>query len=100
MDKIQERLRRLVARGFQFIHPTGPEGTLEAVVGVRVHDNVIDVLQLHAENDVRAARMSPNEANVLAPKAAFWQSVGHVATVLDELRALPDRRGRRAGASG
>lgn len=87
---IQERLRRLIARGFQFIHPTGPEGTLEAVVGVRVHNNVMDVVQLHAENDVSAARMAPDEANLLAPKAVFWRSAGNVATVLDELLALPD----------
>lgn len=96
MADAQAQLRQLVARGFQFTHPTGPDGALEAVVGVRVHDNVVDMVRLHAEDDVAARRVPSDEPDVLEPTVVLWQSAGDVDTVLNELLSLPD--GPSAGA--
>lgn len=84
-----DRLVGLIERGFQFMHPTGSDGRLQAVVGVRVHGNVIDLVQLHAENDVTATRMPVGE-DIMAPKTVLWQVHGSVADVLDEVLSLPD----------
>lgn len=84
------RLRALVERGFRFVHPTDADGELAAVVGVRVHDNVVDVVKLRDEDDVLAMRMPGSEADILSPRRTLWQSTGHVSDVLDEVLALPD----------
>lgn len=89
-DATEHRLRELIARRFQFVHPTGPDGTLKAVVGVRVLDAIVDVVQMHAEDNVIATRMPASEADILAPSKVIWQSSGDVCAVLDELLALPE----------
>lgn len=86
----EARLRALVERGFRFVHPTDADGELAAVVGVRVHDNVVDVVKLHDEDDVLAMRIPGSEADVLSPRRTLWQSTGYVCDVLDEVLALPD----------
>lgn len=87
----EDQLRRLVARGFRFIDPRDDDGEVVAVVGVRAHDNVIDVVRLHGEDDAVASRM-PGDANVLAPTTVFWRHAGPAGEVLDQLLALPDDR--------
>ncbi|MDR7302789.1 hypothetical protein [Haloactinomyces albus] len=87
-----ERLRRLVARGFRFMHPRDEQGEILAVVGVRAHDNVIDAIRLQDENDVVATRMPGSEENILAPTRVSWQSTGSVCEVIDDLLDLPDDR--------
>jgi hypothetical protein len=87
----EEQLRRLVARGFRFIDPRDDDGEVLAVVGVRAHDNVIDVVRLHGEDDAVASRM-PGDEDVLAPTTVFWRHTGSAGEVLDELLALPDDR--------
>lgn len=100
-DPTQERLHELITRGFQFLHPTAADGSIQAVVGVRVHDDVIDLVQLHAENDVSATRMPVDEADIMAPKTVLWQIQGQVADVLDEVLSLPDGPNPAAdGAAG
>lgn len=89
-DVVGPRLRRLIDLGYQFVHPTGPDGSVSAVVGVRVHETVIDVIRLYAENDVIATRVPAGEVDILAPRRVVWQSSGHAADVLDELLALPE----------
>ncbi|QFU94415.1 hypothetical protein [Amycolatopsis sp. YIM 10] len=84
-------LRRLIDRGFQFVHPRSPEGEVLAVVGIRAHENVIDVVRLHAEDDVIATRMPGGEPDILAPRTTLWQVSGSVLTVIDQLLALPDQ---------
>lgn len=84
-------LRRLIDRGFQFVHPRSPEGEVLAVVGIRAHEDVIDVVQLHAEDDVIATRMPGGEPDILAPRTTLWQVSGSVLTVIDQLLALPER---------
>ncbi len=86
------RLRQLVARGFQFMQSTDEDGEIAAVVGVRGHDDVIDVIQLRSEDYVVATRMPGDEENVLSPKRVSWSSSGDVCAVIDELLDLPDDR--------
>ncbi|SDX21485.1 hypothetical protein SAMN05421504_102686 [Amycolatopsis xylanica] len=83
-------LRRLVARGYQFMHPRNSRGEVLAIVGIRAHDNVVDVVRLDDEDDVIAMRMPGDEENVLEPSKVLWQSAGTVATVLTEVLALPE----------
>lgn len=83
-------LRALVARGFVFVHPTDDRGRLEAVVGVRAHDGVVDVVHLRAERDVHATRVPGSEVDLMSPRRLLWQASGFVDDVLVELLALPD----------
>ncbi|HWM04048.1 MAG TPA: hypothetical protein VNP92_17065 [Actinophytocola sp.] len=85
------QLRALVARGFRFIDPRDENGDVVAVVGVRAHHNVVDVVQLHGEDEVVAARM-PTDEDVLAPRRVFWREVGSAQHVLAKMLALPDDR--------
>lgn len=94
-----DKLTHLIDRGFQFVHPTGPDGTVEAVIGVRLHDGVIDVVRVLASDDVTAVRMSADEADILTPETILWQSTGEASAVLDELLALPDDD-QEAGQTG
>lgn len=107
---IEAALRRLVARGFQFLHPRSAEGSLVAVVGVRAHDDVVDVVALRAAEDAKATRMPADEPDVLAPSRVQWEVSGSADTVMNALLALPDtgtgagttagRPAMAAGASG
>ena len=87
----EDQLRALRARGFRFMDPRDEHGEVVAVVGVRAHDNVIDVVRLNAEDDVVASRL-PADADVLAPTTVFWRQAGSAGEVLGELLALPDDR--------
>jgi hypothetical protein len=89
---IETGLQRLIDRGFQFVHPCDETGEVLAVVGVRVHDYVVDVVRLNAEDDVVATRMPGTEENILEPEKWLWRSAGDAATVLKALLALPDER--------
>ncbi|MGH3469790.1 MAG: hypothetical protein ACRDQF_18870 [Thermocrispum sp.] len=98
-DDTSDRLVGLIERGFQFLHPTSPDGRLQAVVGVRVHGEVIDMVQLHAENDVTATRMPVGEADIMSPETVLWQTHGCVADVLDKVLSLPDEATSRRPAA-
>lgn len=89
---IESGLRELIHRGYQFVHPCDANGEVLAVVGVRVHDNVVDVVRLNAEDDVVATRMPGTEEDILEPEKWLWRSAGDGATVLTALLALPDER--------
>lgn len=99
-DPISDRLVELIDRGFQFLHPTNAEGQVQAVVGVRVHDGVIDLVQLHAENDVTATRMPVDEPDIMAPKTVLWREHGDVNGVLDAVLALPNENGEAGTGNG
>ncbi|WP_409462066.1 hypothetical protein [Amycolatopsis sp. GA6-003] len=88
---LEEGLQQLIARGYQFVHPTDGSGEVQAVVGVRVHDNVVDVVRLNAEDDVEATRLPGSEHNIFAPTATLWRSRGEANQVLGEVLALPER---------
>ena len=85
------QLRALVARGFRFVDPRDENGDVVAVVGVRAHHDVVDVVQLHGEDEAIAARM-PADQDVLAPRQVFWREVGPAHEVLGAMLALPDDR--------
>ncbi|GDY29586.1 hypothetical protein [Gandjariella thermophila] len=87
---VEDRLRDLIARGFQFLHPRDAEGELVAVVGVRAHHNVVDVLQLHAEDDATAFRIPGDERDIMAPSTTLWRCSGAAIEVLNALLALAD----------
>jgi hypothetical protein len=87
----EDQILKLRARGFYFIDPRDEGGEVVAVVGVRAHDNVIDVVRLHSEDEAIASRM-PSSENILSPTKVFWSQMGPVNEVLGEMLALPDDR--------
>ncbi|HVW44553.1 MAG TPA: hypothetical protein VHC18_24695 [Amycolatopsis sp.] len=84
------RLLGLIDRGYRFLHPCDEEGAVVAVVGVRAHHAVVDVVRLDGEDDVTAVRVPADEPDVFAPGKVLWRSHGDACEVLDELLALPD----------
>jgi hypothetical protein len=87
---IETGLQELVARGYQVVHPADERGDVLAVGGVRVHDDVVDVVRLNAEDDVMATRMPGTEENILEPERWLWRRRGEGAQVLTEILSLPD----------
>ncbi|HWE88235.1 MAG TPA: hypothetical protein VG317_02075 [Pseudonocardiaceae bacterium] len=108
VDSVDSLLREMLAHGFRFVHPTGAAGEIVAVVGVRLHHDVVDVVCLRGEGEAKAARMPSDEPDVLAPTRTIWQQTGRADLVLAALLALPDEPDRHAnghemvfaGASG
>lgn len=92
VDCVDGQLRDLLAHGYEFFHPTGQDGGIVAVVGVRAHHNVIDVVCLRGEGDAKAARMPADEDDFLAPTRTLWQRTGAAVMVLAALLALPDEQ--------
>ncbi len=84
-------LHELIARGFQFLHPCDEHGEVVAVVGVRAHHDVIDVLRLHSEDDAVATRIPGDEEDILEPSRMSWRTTGTAVHVLGELLSLPDQ---------
>ncbi|MTD58063.1 hypothetical protein [Amycolatopsis pithecellobii] len=90
---VETRLMDLIDRGYRFIHPCDDDGNVVAVVGIRAHGSVIDVVRLNAEDDVVASRVPGDEENVLAPRKMLWRRRGAVGEVLNDLLALDDQYG-------
>lgn len=91
VDDITEMLRSLVSRGFLFTHPRDCEGNLLAIQGVRMHDDLIDVVVLRSEQEAKAVRMPGDEQNILWPRTTLWQTGGQAHSVLVALLALDDK---------
>lgn len=72
------------------MQPSDSNGDPLALVGVRGHDNVIDVIRLESEDHVVAARMPGEEDNIFTPNTTWWKVTGSVCEVIDELLKLPD----------
>lgn len=90
MDQITDGLQALIARDFQFAHPRDSEGSLIAVVGIRVHHGVIDIVQLYGEHDADAARVPGEEPDVLFPRTVLWRTTGTAREVVEGVLALGD----------
>ncbi|MBE9375121.1 hypothetical protein IQ251_11780 [Saccharopolyspora sp. HNM0983] len=90
MRQITDGLQSLVAKDFQFAHPRDSTGELVAVVGIRPHRGVIDILQLFGEDDADAARVPGDEPDVLFPKKVLWRTSGPARHVIDALLGLAD----------
>jgi hypothetical protein len=86
---VDVQLRALVARGFRFVDPRDEHGEVLAVVGVRAHDDVVDVIELLGEDDAVATRM-PCDQDILAPRRVYWREQGPASVVLAKLLFLPD----------
>ncbi|HVW40663.1 MAG TPA: hypothetical protein VHC18_04870 [Amycolatopsis sp.] len=87
---VDSRLRDLIGRGYRFIHPRDDRGRVVAVVGIRAHDTVVDVLRIDGEDDVTAFRVPGDEPDILSPRTTLWRCRGAAHDVLDELLALAD----------
>jgi hypothetical protein len=83
-------LQELIARGYRFIHPCNNNGEVLEIVGIRAHDDVVDVVRLSAEDDVHAMRVPGDDENILTPKRVLWQATGPVGAVLAEMLALSE----------
>jgi hypothetical protein len=84
------RLRELVARGFRLMPPIrDDDGELVALIYVRPHGDVIDIVELRGEDDVRAARVSRGQGIRIEPRTTLWRTVGAACDVLDQVLALP-----------
>jgi hypothetical protein len=86
---VDAQLRALVSRGFRFVDPRDEHGDVVAVVGVRAHDGVIDVVEIHGEDDTVATRM-PSGQDVLAPRRIYWREQGPASVVLAKMLYLAD----------
>jgi len=86
----EQALHHLVTAGYRFVHPRDDGGEIMAVVGFRVHGNVVDVVRITDADEAAATRMSADEPDVLAPDEPLWQRTGRVAEVVDELLTLTD----------
>lgn len=89
----------LVERGFRFAHHRDAAGDLMAIQGVRVHDNVIDVVVLRGEDEAKAVRMPGDEQDILAPATTLWRTTGRAPTVLATLLDLADEPAPASAAS-
>ena len=90
---VEARLLDLIDRGYRFLHPCDGDGHVVAVVGIRAHGSVIDVIRLDAEDDAVATRVPGDEQDVLSPRKLLWRCRGTADEVLDELLALADDYG-------
>ncbi|MBB5154920.1 hypothetical protein [Saccharopolyspora phatthalungensis] len=90
MNEITDGLQALMARDFQFAHPRDANGGLVAVVGIRVHRGVFDILQLFGEHDADAARIPGDEPDVLFPSKVLWRTTGPARDVIKDLLALSE----------
>ncbi|GAA0523219.1 hypothetical protein GCM10011581_39070 [Saccharopolyspora subtropica] len=90
-DESSRRLRELVARGFRLMPPVrDSNGELEALIYVRPQADVVDLVEVRAEDDARAARVRRHD-NHVGRSAVLWQTTGSTCSVLDEVLALPGR---------
>ncbi|OZM71479.1 hypothetical protein CFN78_20270 [Amycolatopsis antarctica] len=96
----EARLRGLMDRGYSFVHPRDASGEVVAVVGVRAHGSVVDVVRLEAEDDVVAMRIPGGEPDILAPETVLWKESGSMVAVVDKVLALPDDEGPAETSSG
>ncbi|KAA5824674.1 hypothetical protein ABT337_31760 [Saccharopolyspora hirsuta] len=91
-DQSSIRLRKLVARGFRLMPPVrDADGELMALIYVRPHGDIVDVVELRGEDDVRAARVSQEQGLTANPATAEWHTAGAACEVLDQVLALPER---------
>jgi hypothetical protein len=86
---VDVQLRALVGKGFRFVDPRDEHGEVLAVVGVRAHDSVLDVIELLGEDDAVATRMPPDQ-DLLAPRRVHWREQGSASAVMAKLLSLPD----------
>jgi hypothetical protein len=90
MKDITPELNALMARGYRFIHPRDSGGEIVAVVGVRAHHGVVDLVQLYGEQDADAARIPGDEPDIFFPKTVLWRTTGNASEVIKQALELED----------
>lgn len=94
-DPISSRLQAMRAMHFEFATDEAPDGSIEALVGVRVHHGVIDIFELYGEDEATATRLPDSEPNIVLARTVLWHTRGTAYQVIDELLSLPDPDGER-----
>jgi hypothetical protein len=89
VSAIDDRLVALRAAGFHFAANHDADGAIVALIGVRAHRGVVDIVRIWGEDDADAARVPDDESNVLSPDTVLWRASGPTARVLDDLLILP-----------
>ena len=88
-DDISARLQTMRALDFEFATDQAADGSIEALVGVRVHDGVIDIFELYGEDEATATRLPDSEPNIMLARTVLWHTRGTAYEVIDALLALP-----------
>jgi hypothetical protein len=87
---IDGRLQAMRALRFEFATDQGRDGSIEALVGVRVHHGVIDIFELYGEDEATATRLPGSEPDIAFARTVLWHTRGTAYEVIDELLSLPD----------
>jgi hypothetical protein len=87
---IGERVLALRALDFRFVTNLDTSGLLVALVGVRAHRGVIDIVQLYSEHDADAVRIPGDEPDIMFPRTILWRTTGSADYVIDSLLDLAD----------
>lgn len=87
---LDERLIAMRDLGFRFGTNRDAAGMVVALVAARLHNGVVDIVQLYGEHDADATRISCNEPDILFPTAIFWRTTGSANHVIDALLGLPE----------
>jgi hypothetical protein len=94
---VNERFIAMRALGFRFGTNRDAAGMVVALVAARMHDGVIDIVQIYGEQDADATRISCHEPDILFPRAVFWRTTGSANQVIDALLDLADPAPNRGG---
>jgi hypothetical protein len=92
---ISARLQAMRALHFEFATDEAPDGSVQALVGVRVHHGVIDIFELYGEDEATATRLPESEPNIMLASTVLWHTRGTAYEVIDALLSLPAPDGRR-----
>ena len=86
---ITQRLQALRAQNFRFATNRDTTGMVVALIGVRVHHGVIDIIAVYGEHDADATRIPDHEVDILFPRTTLWRTTGSANHVIDNLLSLP-----------
>ena len=89
-NDISARLQMMRTLDYEFATDHADDGGIEALVGVRVHQGVIDILELYGEDEATATRLPDTEPNIMLARTVLWHTRGAAYEVIDELLSLPD----------
>lgn len=78
------------ALSYEFATDHAEDGSIDALVGVRVHHGVIDIFELYGEDEATATRLPDSEPNIMLARTVLWHTRGTAYEVIDELLSLPD----------
>jgi hypothetical protein len=92
-DDISARLQTMRALSYEFATDHADDGSIDALVGVRVHHGVIDIFELYGEDEATATRLPDSEPNIMFASTVLWHTRGTAYDVIDELLSLPDPDG-------